>query len=219
MVNLRLFDGTADLYFLRHGESQGNQDGVIQGRNHSHLTETGREQARTAGEWFRDKSIELILTSPLARASETARILGREAGIPRVEIAEELMEIDTGVFSGRSFAEARDMHPGEWDSFQRESWEGVPDAERIESLLGRAELLWEKLCTLVAHGTRRVLCVTHSGFLQWIMRSTIGGAAWMPLLPASENCGVTQLRIANSRGPTGSPWHYAAWTMINQAVQ
>ncbi len=41
----------------------------------------------------------------------------------------------------------------------------------------------------------------------------------MPLLPSSENCGVSHLKIANSRGPTGSPWHYAAWVMINQAVR
>ncbi len=81
MVDLRLFDGAADLYFLRHGESRGNKDGVIQGRNHSHLTENGREQARAAGAWFRGKSIDIILTSPLARAEQTARIIGETAGI------------------------------------------------------------------------------------------------------------------------------------------
>ncbi len=219
MVDLRSFDGTAELYFLRHGESRGNKDGVIQGRNHSHLTENGRGQARIAGGWFRDKSIDLILTSPLARAEETARIIAEAAGIAQVELAPELMELDTGMFSGLSLAGARELYPGPWDSFQRESWEGVADAEKIESLLNRAESLWSKLRDLVGGGTRHILCVTHSGFLQWIIRSTIGGRVWMPLLPSSENCGVTHLRIANSRGPSGSPWHDAAWTMINQAVR
>jgi broad specificity phosphatase PhoE len=219
MVDLKHFEGTADLYFLRHGESQGNQDGVIQGRNHSHLTENGREQARAAGAWFRGRSIDVILTSPLTRAEETARIIAEVAGIAAVEIAEELMELDTGMFSGLSFEEARRRHPEVWDAFQGQSWEGVADAERIAHLLGRAEVMWQRLAEMVAQGTRRVLCVTHSGFLQWILRSTIGGESWMPLLPTSENCGVSHLRIANSRGPTGSLWHYAAWVMINQAVR
>jgi broad specificity phosphatase PhoE len=218
MVDLRRFEGTADLYFLRHGESRGNRDGVIQGRNHSHLTDIGREQARAAGAWFKGKLIDIILTSSLARAEQTARIIGETAGIAAIERTEELMELDTGMFSGLSFEEARQLHPEAWDSFQRESWEGVADAERIRDLLDRAEALWRRLERMTAQGTRRVLCVTHSGFLQWIIRSTIGGTSWMPLLPASENCGVSHLRIANSRGSSGSAWHYAAWVMINQAV-
>ena len=57
-VDLRWFGGTADFYFIRHGESEANRDGVIQGRAPSRLTDTGAEQARQAGEWFRPGALD-----------------------------------------------------------------------------------------------------------------------------------------------------------------
>jgi len=218
MVDLRAFLGASDLYFIRHGESEGNRDAIIQGRNPSQLTVNGRRQALAAGEWFRDKSLDHVLTSPLLRASETARIIAGTAGVGTVEEAEELSEIDTGIFSGLSFIQAGMLHPVEWRSFQVESWEGVPGAERIEDLLARAERAWARLREYVAQGKRRLLCVTHSGFLQWIIRSTLGGTSWMPLFASSENCAVSHLNIMNATNDGADPGHLARWMMINASV-
>jgi broad specificity phosphatase PhoE len=217
-VDLRSIHGTADFYFIRHGESEANREGIMQGRIHSRLTEAGREQAREAGGWFREKSLDLILTSPLARAAETAAIISDRTGLP-AEAVEDLTEIDTGIFTGLSFAQARERYPEAWNTFQRESWEGVPKAEKISELLVRAEAIWARLVAAVGQGRRTVLCVTHSGILQWIIRSTFGSRSWMPLFSASGNCCVSHLRVANAERADGFSGHLATWVTINTPIR
>ena len=134
MVDLRAIPGAAELYFIRHGESEGNRDGIIQNRNPSRLTDNGRSQAREAGAWFASKTLALILTSPLARASETAHIIAAESGVTAIRTT----------------------------------------AERIAELLSRAGKIWSLLALPVGQGQRRLPCVTHSGFLQWNVRPTLG---------------------------------------------
>jgi broad specificity phosphatase PhoE len=219
MTQLRALSGTVDFYFMRHGESEGNRDGVIQGRTPSRLTEVGREQARQAGSWFRGRSIDLLLTSPLTRASETAAIVADAAGTTAPEIVEELTEIGTGIFSGLTFTQAGELHPAEFREFQQHSWEVVPGAEHIEELLGRAGSLWELLAARATAGCSGILCVTHSGFLQWIIRSTFGGRTWMPLFAGSGNCGVSHLRVSNAVQDGAPPGHLARWMMINADVR
>jgi broad specificity phosphatase PhoE len=218
MESLRTFKGNADLWFIRHGESEGNRDGVMQGRAPSRLTDAGREQARAAGAWFRDKGIDLVLTSPLARAAETAALLAEAAGAPAALAQEDLTEIDTGIFSGMTLRESESRYPAEWREFQKASWEAVPGAERIEQLLQRAERLWLFLTARAAEGHARMLCVTHSGFMQWIIRATLGSRTWMPLVGGSSNCCVSHLKVSNSpRGGTDGA-HMATWQMINAAI-
>jgi broad specificity phosphatase PhoE len=215
MVDLRSFPGIAELYFVRHGQSEGNRDGVMQGREPSRLTETGRLQAEEAGQWFKDKSIDLVLSSPLTRAYETAEIIARTAGVKGIEIAPEITEIDTGIFTGMSWPQARDRHPEQFKVFQAQSWEGVPGAEHIEQLLGRAEKTWARLAAVAGGGRRRLLCVTHSGFMQWIIKSTFGGRTWMPLFSAADNCCISHLHVANAEQPGSGVAHFASWLMIN----
>ncbi len=218
MVDLRTFHGSADLYFVRHGESEGNRAGLMQGRTPSRLTEAGRAQARAAGEWFRERGLGLVLTSPLARASQTADIICAAAGLPGPELVEDLTEIDTGVFSGLSMQEARARYPEDWVEFQAKSWDGVPGAERSSDLSARAERIWAELAARSARGASAVLCVTHSGTIQWVVSTSFGGRAWMPLLPAAENCCVSHLRITNGAPDGRPPSHMARWLMINAIV-
>ena len=218
-ADLRSFGGTADFWFIRHGESEANRDGIIQGRQPSRLTESGKAQAREAGEWLRAKALDLVLSSPLARASETAHIIAEAARAGAVETVEELTEIDTGIFSGLSFEQAQRAYPEAWMAFQRESWEGVPGAERIQELLARAEATWTRLVDLARQGKRSVLCVTHSGFLQWMIRFTLGSRTWMPLLSGTGNCNVSHLRVTNTEQADGSAGHLASWLMINSRTR
>jgi broad specificity phosphatase PhoE len=219
MPDLRAFTGTADFYFIRHGQSEGNRDGVIQGRQPSRLTEDGKGQARAAGRWFAGRGIQLILTSPLARAEETARLVGEAAGVADVRPREDLTELDTGLFSGLTFTEAERRHPAEWQAFQQHSWEAVPRAERIEQLLARAERTWEHLAGLAGQGVRTVLCVTHSGFMQWLIKCSLGAdRGWMPLFASAGNCSVSHLRVTNTALAGGDRGHLARWLLINAAV-
>ena len=99
------------LYLVRHGESEWNRIGRIQGRRESPLTGTGRAQAAALGHMLRevlpDPGIDIV-ASPLERAFETATIiageLGRDAGDVRID--ERISDFDVGVLAG---------YPG-WDA-------------------------------------------------------------------------------------------------------
>ena len=99
------------LYLVRHGESEWNRIGRIQGRRESPLTGLGRAQAAALGHMLRevlpDPGIDIV-ASPLERAFETATIiageLGRDAGDVRID--GRISDFDVGVLAG---------YPG-WDA-------------------------------------------------------------------------------------------------------
>ncbi len=139
---------------VRHGESEANALKIIQGHSDYPLDSIGRQQAAEAADWLKDQNIQRIFSSPLSRAVETARTIARAVvhtadGKFRPEIEpvclEDLIELDTGCFSGISLEEAERRFPREFAGFEAHSWEGVPDAERETELYARAMRIWTRL--------------------------------------------------------------------------
>ena len=105
------------LYLLRHGQTQFNLKGLVQGRCDSPLTELGVSQAHAAGAWLAEQNVAFarIVSSPLGRAHDTARIAAEElsrgaaAGMcpepPAVELEEGIIERDFGPFEQGSASE------------------------------------------------------------------------------------------------------------------
>ncbi len=87
------------LYIARHGETPWNVENRVSGRTDVPLTEKGMEQARLLAHSAMGKGIELILSSPLLRARQTARAVSEAIGVP-IEIDERLIELDFGSFEG-----------------------------------------------------------------------------------------------------------------------
>ena len=61
MIDFREFRGQGNIYFLRHGESEGNVAGIAQGLADFPLSARGRVQAAAAGPWFQGRRLDLIL--------------------------------------------------------------------------------------------------------------------------------------------------------------
>lgn len=209
----KTLNGRLNVYFLRHGESRGNSARIIQGRRDLTLSEEGVRQSEEIASWFIDRKIDAVLSSPLQRALQTARIVGRALGRNDVQSREALNELDTGIFTGLTVEQIRRRHPQEWRSFQRSSWEGVPGAERIAGLLGRAQSLWKELGALFEGGMSNLLCVTHSGVMQWIIKATFDQRSWMPLVPV-ENCSICQFSLDNNLD-SEHPRYYFEWSRLN----
>jgi broad specificity phosphatase PhoE len=206
-------DGRLNVYFLRHGESEGNSARIIQGRRDLALSEIGLQQSEAVAPWFADREIDVILCSPLKRAVQTARIVGQVLGKEEVKPYDDLNELDTGIFTGLTVEQIRERYPEAWHSFQRSSWEGVPKAERITDLLSRAESLWKELGRQFTEGARNLLCVTHSGVLQWIIKITFNHRSWMPLVPV-ENCSICHFSLDNNLDCKHRRYYFE-WTRLN----
>ncbi|MET0318796.1 MAG: histidine phosphatase family protein, partial [Rhodococcus fascians] len=71
------------LALVRHGETDWNLHGRLQGSSDIPLNDTGRAQAREAVYELSDHSWDLLVSSPLSRAAETADIIGSHLGISR----------------------------------------------------------------------------------------------------------------------------------------
>ncbi|QQG37723.1 MAG: histidine phosphatase family protein [Candidatus Kaiserbacteria bacterium] len=87
----------------RHGQTDSNATGVIQGqRIDQPLNAEGRRQVEALAAVLASTKIDVIFSSPLKRARETAEIVSRDKNIP-IELRKELMERDFGSLSGKTW--------------------------------------------------------------------------------------------------------------------
>jgi probable phosphoglycerate mutase len=125
------------LWVVRHGETEWARLGRHTGRTDIPLTDAGRDQARSLVPRLAGVPFALVLSSPLARAFETAQLAGF-AG--RVEQDPDLREWDYGQDEGRTTAEIREERPG-WSIWRNGVRGGEPIeavAARVERVIGRA---------------------------------------------------------------------------------
>jgi broad specificity phosphatase PhoE len=155
------------LLLVRHGETDWNAEGRLQGQTDRPLSDFGRRQARQLAEQLENEELAAIYSSDLARARETAEIVGERVGLP-VELDPDLREKDWG------------------------TWEGLTAVERDrvefvgESTRAHQERMLRSLARISTQhpdgGT--VLVVTHGGSMRRVQTATMGMA-----LPVVENCG------------------------------
>src|SRR5215204_2678007 len=146
-----------EIVLVRHGATEWSRDGRHTGNTDVPLTEPGRDQAAALGAALEGRSFARVLTSPLSRAADTARL----AGFGHAEKRDELREWDYGAYEGRKTSEIRKERPG-WTLWA----DGVPDGETAAEVAARVDAVLAELRTVkgaalvFAHGhLLRVLAV------------------------------------------------------------
>ncbi|MGX5174793.1 histidine phosphatase family protein [Aliikangiella sp. IMCC44653] len=149
---------TTTFYIARHGETEWNVVRKLQGRLDSPLTSAGQLQAKKIAKLFAEKAIQLILTSPLGRAIETAKYCQQSLHSPLLTI-DNLQERDFGHWQTRYFDELRDCREFESIFFQVTSAappggeSGIDCAKRIQlALQTAAESNREQQVLVITHG-------------------------------------------------------------------
>jgi len=149
---------------VRHGETDWNAEGRIQGREDIPLNGNGMAQARRCGEALRGGDWRAILTSPLKRARRTAEIIAEALGIPDVVDDPDLMERDYGNLSGLTATERATEFP-EGTHAGVEAWEDLRDR------IIRAVLRGAEKC---APG-ENIIVVSHGGAINALLAHLSGG--------------------------------------------
>jgi broad specificity phosphatase PhoE len=165
------------LLLVRHGETDWNAEGRLQGHTDRPLSDYGRRQAQRLAEELDGEELEAIYSSDLARARETALIVGERLDLP-VELDPDLREKDWGTWEGLTAVERDRVE------FVGESTEAHQD--RILRALHRISERHP--------ADRRVLVVTHGGSMRRVQTSAMGMA-----LPVVENCGRWLCTCENGR--------------------
>jgi probable phosphoglycerate mutase len=226
-LNAGFFSGLerpADFYVIRHGQSKGNADKILQGRGEYALSETGRAQAAERGRLLKTlfsavhasgKAAQkpLFFSSPQSRAKETALIIAGEAGLPEPVFLGDLAEMELGIWTGKNWDEVKNDDPSLWAEFRARSWDAIPGAESSAALYDRALRVWAALRdAAAAQDTREtvpVIVVTHGGLIQWLLKTTFHCKSWFPLFPIA-NCGLFKLCV--------EPGAYLCWEEINSPL-
>ncbi|TXT42563.1 MAG: putative phosphoglycerate mutase [Spirochaetes bacterium] len=204
---------TTTIYILRHGQSVGNAAMTFQGRLDYPLDEKGNSQAAIVAAWFKDKSVDAVVASPLSRAATTAATIVQACGL-EVQSCDALAEVDVGLFSGMSVDQACAQYPEIYGRFTYTSWDAVPGAEHSSRMYYRAMRSWARMRTLAEQGARSIVCVSHGGLIQFLIRSTFGARTWLPLFPTG-NCGISAFEIEPTQA--GKP-AFVQWKTLNFQV-
>lgn len=146
-----------DLILIRHGEIDVRYREIFIGKTDIPLSSEGRRQAERLREFLRPQPSPIVLSSPLQRCLETARIAAEPFRLP-VEVEDDLQEIDFGLWEGLSFEEitaaSAEAVKG-WAGFDRNF--AFPDGERIG---GRLASLEAENAVVFTHGgvIRALIC-------------------------------------------------------------
>ena len=189
------------LYLVRHGETDYNRNGIVQGRGvDAPLNERGRRQAEALARRFAAVPLDALYASPLRRALATAEAVRRyHPDVPFYQLA-DLAEMDWGDLEGKPYAPPYD----EQIRAIYEHWRAgdydypVPGGESILDVQRRALRALETILT--RHEGETVLVVTHGRFLRILLASVLPeyGLARMEALPHT-NTAVNHLVYENGR--------------------
>lgn len=183
------------LVLLRHGESTWNESRQVQGQSDSaRLTPRGHEQAHEAALALCEYDVTLIIASDLARARETAEIVGKVLGLT-VLTSPALRERSFGTFEGGPLGGLPSSESGIADRHVIDASVHPSGGESLDELYGRVGVFLEEIRTL--HEGARPLLVTHGGTIR-ALRAYCDGTAmsdveWDPV----TNCSIWRAELAS----------------------
>lgn len=147
------------LFLIRHGEAESNRDGCFGGHGPMPLTARGHAQARTAAERLASLGPEVLITSDVVRAAQTATAIAAHTGLTAV--ASPLWrERTVGIFDGLRFDDAQARHPELWSQFMADRHGFVlPGGEAASHVFDRVGQ--GLAAALTQHRGKRVAIVSH----------------------------------------------------------
>lgn len=175
------------VYLLRHGETEGNVNKQYAGATDTPLTELGKRQAVDAYLRFENETFDVVYSSPLSRALDTARTFTDH----EIIIDEQLKEMDFGIFDGLTYAEITEKYPEASKAWSKDENFEFPNGESYESFYNRVIKRYHEI--IEAHQVEKLLIVAHSGVIKSILAEEITGGMDGFWKFSVDNCKVSIL--------------------------
>ncbi|MCH5586352.1 histidine phosphatase family protein [Shimazuella sp. AN120528] len=163
------------IYIVRHGQTEWNLEGRLQGRLDSPLTDAGVEQAKQLAQRLQNISFHSIYSSSSNRAFSTALHLKKDREI-EVNKSDHLMEMDFATWEGRKWSEIQDLFPEELllmnehpERFEAKETKG----ETFYDIQRRLASFIDKI--LKQHAGQNILLVSHSITIKVLINYLRGG--------------------------------------------
>ena len=203
-MNENLLDGVTRLLCIRHGETDWNREGRIQGHLDLPLSALGRSQAERLAVALDDEPLQALYSSDLVRARETAAGLARRHGLQPV-LRPALRERSFGQMEGLCWPEIESRHPEDarrWRS--RDPAYAVPGGESLLDFNARVLGIVAELAA--AHAGQTIAIVAHGGVMDCLYRAATGVDLQAPRSWQLGNASVNRL-LCTSEGLTLIGWN------------
>jgi len=184
------------LGLLRHGQTDWNINFLLQGVTDIPMNQTGIEQVKLAAQAIRAEDWDVVLTSPLSRARQTAEIIASQHGYTEIIEQELLIE--------RSFGEAEGLSHEQWRA-KYSNLDVIPGGESRTQLAERSRLLLETISQELAG--KRVLAISHGA----LIRTLIAIASNNELPRDGERLGNASLNVVKHSDN--------CWQVVNYSLE
>ena len=181
-----------ELGLFRHGQTDWNIDLRLQGTAEVPLNQTGIEQVTRAAAMLAEHSWDVILSSPLGRAKQSAEIIQRSLGLSQSKIEPLLLERAFGIGEGMDYKT--------WQE-QFAHLDSIPGAESASSVAERSRKLLEFMER--EYQGAKVLAVSHGALIRFVLSEVTNGE----VPPKGERLQNASLHLLRHQGS----WELEAW--------
>ncbi|HEV8557020.1 MAG TPA: histidine phosphatase family protein [Actinophytocola sp.] len=201
------------LVLWRHGETDYNATGRMQGQLDSMLTQVGRNQARFAVPVLARFAPDVVVSSDLRRATDTATVFTTATGVP-LRIDKRLRETNLGIWQGLTSADVDEQWPGSRRLWQTDPTWSPPGGESRVEVAARAYEVVADLDQAAAEMETTLVCA-HGGLITaltghllelpvtaWAKLGGIGNCHWT-VLERRTTSGLAWRLIEYNAGITG----------------
>lgn len=161
------------LILIRHGQTEYNATGRMQGQLDTELSAVGRAQAAEAAEVLRRWPVGTVVSSDLVRAADTARILASSWGVD-VTLDARLRETELGQWQAASHAEVDRDYPGQRAYWRHDPTWAPPGGETRFDVADRAQAVVRELMETDAFDRGHVVLVAHGGTIAALTARLLG---------------------------------------------
>jgi probable phosphoglycerate mutase len=194
------------IYMIRHGQTDWNAEGRLQGQKDIGLNDKGRAQARHNGATLRMLVGDRVgafdfVASPLSRTRETMELARGEMGLDPLDYRtdDRLVELSFGDWEGHTLDEIRAVAPDRLKMRSRQKWAFIPPGPDAESY----EILSWRVGAWLQSVEKPTVCVSHGGVIRSVLK-LVGG--WDELEAA--RCDIPQDRVlVIERDKDRAEWH------------
>lgn len=199
------------LCLVRHGETEWNAEGRVQGQTDIPLSAYGLAQAEAAAQVLGGQDFSAVYSSDLLRVRQTAEPSVRRLALP-LQLDPALRERHYGIFERLLYTEVRSRYPEHYARFQ--SKDPDYDFETGESLRTFFERTLSAVKSIAErHPAEQVLVFTHGGVLDMVYRHARSLGLAAPREHGIPNCGVNWVEIS-TRG-----WDVQCWADVAHLAQ
>lgn len=160
------------IFLIRHGQSEWNSLNKVQGQQNTILTDLGKKQALCLGDRLIDANIDIIYTSDLIRAYNTAEIISKKINKPLVA-NESIREINFGLWEGLTIQEIKKRYKNEYFTWLKEPDKlNIEGLENLMTLQKRAMKYVNEI--LLENNGKNIAIVSHGAILKTIILGLLG---------------------------------------------